>query len=134
MRLKAPDPRQFSQTVKYAPPGVFCYSKKMDAQTLIANIRSDSLAARKERDAVKSQALLSLLNAIDNASAVDAPVDTSATEVARRVLSVDDVKQIINNEINEMQEAAAIYKDIDTKQAEELEVKIATLKNYKDFE
>ncbi|MCA9341749.1 hypothetical protein KC952_04460, partial [Candidatus Saccharibacteria bacterium] len=85
----------------------------MNTETLVAHIRSDLLAARKERDAVRSQALLSLVNAIDNASAVDTPIVISVTEVARRVLSVEDVKQIIRNEINEMQEALAIYKDID---------------------
>jgi hypothetical protein len=81
----------------------------MDAETLVANIRSDLLEARKERDVVKSQALLALVNAIDNASAIDIPDDTDATEVPRRVLTVDDVNEIIRNEINEMQEASAIY-------------------------
>ncbi len=102
----------------------------MNTETLVAHIRSDLLAARKERDAVRSQALLSLVNAIDNASAVDTPIVISVTEVARRVLSVEDVKEIIRNEINEMQEALAIYKDIDTEQTEKLEIKISTLQSY----
>ena len=102
----------------------------MNTETLVAHIRSDLLAARKERDAVRSQALLSLVNAIDNASAVDTPIVISVTEVARRVLSVEDVKQIIRNEINEMQEALAIYKDIDAEQTEKLKIKISTLQSY----
>ena len=102
----------------------------MNTETLVAHIRSDLLTARKERDAVRSQALLSLVNAIDNASAVDTPIVISVTEVARRVLSVEDVKEIIRNEINEMQEALAIYKDIDTEQTEKLEIKISTLQSY----
>ena len=102
----------------------------MNTETLVAHIRSDLLAARKERDAVRSQALLSLVNAIDNASAVDTPIVISVTEVARRVLSVEDVKQIIRNEINEIQEALAIYKDIDAEQTEKLKIKISTLQSY----
>ena len=102
----------------------------MNTETLVAHIRSDLLATRKERDAVRSQALLSLVNAIDNASAVDTPIVISVTEVARRVLSVEDVKEIIRNEINEMQEALAIYKDIDAEQTEKLKIKISTLQSY----
>lgn len=102
----------------------------MNVEILVTNIRSDLLKARKERDAVKSQALLSLVNAIDNASAVDIPSDTNATEVARRVLTVDDVREIIKDEINEMQEASAIYKDISAEKTEELVTKIAVLRNY----
>lgn len=102
----------------------------MNAETLVANIRSDLLKARKEQDVVKSQALLSLMNAVDNASAVDTSSVTSATEVARRVLSVDDVKGLIKNEICEMQDASAIYKDINVELTEELQIKIAILKNY----
>lgn len=102
----------------------------MNTETLVENIRSDLLTARKERDVAKSQALLSLLNAVDNASAVDMPSDANATEVARRVLSVDDIKSIIENEIKEMQEALAIYKDISAEKADELKIKIAALENY----
>ena len=102
----------------------------MTTETLVANIRSDLLEARKERDVIKSQTLLSLVNAIDNASAVDTPSDTNATEVARRLLTVDDVKEIIKNEINEMQEASETYKDISAEKTEEFATKIAVLKNY----
>ena len=102
----------------------------MGIEALVANIRSDLLKARKERDGVRSQALLSLVNAIDNASAVDIPSGTNATEVARRVLTVNDVKEIIKNEINEMQEASAIYKAIDAEKAKELEAKISVIRNY----
>jgi len=102
----------------------------MNTEVLVATIRSNLLAARKERDVVKSQALLSLMNAIDNASAVETPSDTNATEVARRELTINDVKEIIKNEVDEMQEASAIYKDINAEKAEELEIKIAVLKSY----
>ena len=102
----------------------------MNTETLVANIRSDLLEARKQRDVVKSQALLSLVNTIDNASAVNTPIVIGATKVARQVLTVDDVKEIIKNEINEMQEASAIYKNINTEKTEELATKIALLKNY----
>lgn len=102
----------------------------MDPEALIANIRSDLLAARKEQNVVKSQALFSLVNAIDNASAVDVPTDSDVTEVARHVLSADEVREIVINEIIEMQEASAMYKDNNPALVEEFKIKIAVLKNY----
>jgi len=107
----------------------FCYSKNMNVETLVANIRSDLVQARKERNVLKSQALLILMNAIDNASAILIPDDTDATELPRRKLSIDDVKEIIKKEISEMQEASAIYKGINAEKTQELKTMIAVLKN-----
>ena len=109
---------------------LFCYSKNMETDEFVAHMRGDCLAARKERDIFKSQALLAVLNAVDNASAVDAPFEANMTEVARRELSIEDVREIIKNEIREMQEAAAIYKDTNTARADELAIKIAILNTY----
>lgn len=106
------------------------YSNCVNVDSLIARIRDDLLTARKERDMVKSQALTAVVNAIDNASAVDVPADSNVTEVAPRRLSVDDVKEIIKNEIREMHEASAVYKDINPGQAAELEAKISILETY----
>ena len=102
----------------------------METDEFVAHMRGDCLAARKERDIFKSQALLAVLNAVDNASAVDAPFEANMTEVARRELSIEDVREIIKNEIREMQEAAAIYKDTNTARADELAIKIAILNTY----
>ncbi len=102
----------------------------MNSDTYIANIRNDLLQARKQRDVVKSQTLLSVLNAIDNASAVDVLPDSGVTEVARRELSVEDVRQVIRSEANEIREALEIYRGVDAKQVAELDVKLAVLNEY----
>lgn len=102
----------------------------MNSDTYIANIRNDLLQARKQRDTVKSQTLLSVLNAIDNASAVDALPDSGVTEVARRELSVEDVRRIIRSEADEIREALEIYRGVDTEQVAELDVKLAVLNEY----
>ena len=102
----------------------------MNSDTYIANIRNDLLQARKQRDVVKSQTLLSVLNAIDNASAVDALPDSGVTEVARRELSVEDVRRIIRSEADEIREALEIYRGVDTEQVAELDVKLAVLNEY----
>ena len=103
----------------------------MNSDTYIANIRNDLLQARKQRNVVRSQTLLSVLNAIDNASAVDVPLDSDVTEVARKELSVKDVRQIIRSEANEIREALEIYKRVDNaEQVAELDVKLAVLNEY----
>lgn len=105
-------------------------SSFMNADTYIAGIRKDLLQARKQRDAIKSQVLLAVLNAIDNASAVDASANLGATEVARRELSIEDIQEIIRNEAEEIREALAVYKDIDTEKTSELELKLSALSDY----
>lgn len=102
----------------------------MNSDTYIANIRNDLLQARKQRNVVRSQTLLSVLNAIDNASAVDVLPDSGVTEVARRELSVEDVRQIIRSEADEIREALEIYRGVDTEQVAELDVKLAVLNEY----
>ena len=102
----------------------------MNTDTYIANIRNDLLQARKQRDVVKSQTLLSVLNAIDNASAVDVLPDSGVTEVARRELSVEEVKGVIRSEADEIREALEIYKGVDAEQVEELDLKLAVLNEY----
>lgn len=102
----------------------------MNSDTYIANIRNDLLQARKQRNVVRSQTLLSVLNAIDNASAVDVLPDSGVTEVARRELSVEDVRQIIRSEADEIREALEIYRGVDTEQVAELDVELAVLNEY----
>lgn len=102
----------------------------MNAGTYIADIRKDLLQARKQRDAIKSQVLLAVLNAIDNASAVDISAHPDVTEVARRELSIEDVQEIIRNEAKEIREALAVYKNIDTEKTSELELKLSALSDY----
>ncbi|WP_197373912.1 glutamyl-tRNA amidotransferase [Mycolicibacterium baixiangningiae] len=84
-------------------------------------LRSALLAARKQRDAVRTAALRSALAAVDNA---ETPADTAghqllsgaiagsvaglgATEVARRVLTDDEIRSLLRAEVDERLSAAA---------------------------
>jgi uncharacterized protein YqeY len=83
-------------------------------------VRRSLLAARKERDATRVTALRSVLGAIDNAEApASVPVtgQTSgqlagavkglgATEVARRELSDEQIRDLVRSEIDERLSAA----------------------------
>jgi hypothetical protein len=95
-----------------------------------ATLRDALLAARKDRDAARVSALRSALSAIDNAGAVptatfgsatpasmnpDAPssgtiaggvVGLGAAEVARRVLSDEQIRSLLQGEIDERLAAA----------------------------
>ena len=79
-------------------------------------------AAMKSRDRVATAALRAALAAIDNAEAVQAeegmagslaieqlPVGAGATEVARRVLTAEDVERIVRDEVAEREAAARDY-------------------------
>jgi uncharacterized protein YqeY len=77
-------------------------------------------AAMKARDRVAVGVLRSTLAAIDNAEAVvpaetkglaieQSPIGVGAAEAERRVLSPDDIAQIVRDEIASREEAAADY-------------------------
>lgn len=105
----------------------------MNAESSESRIRNDLLAARKARDAIKVQALGSVVNAIDNAGAVqvsDDVVDAGVTEASRRVLLADDVETIIRNEIREMKAALVVYGAAYPDRAAALESRIAVLRQY----
>ncbi len=103
------------------------------ADTLFATIKNDLLDARKQRDLLRSQALLSLVNAIDNAGAVEGLFDAGVTEVPRRELTVDNIQKIIQDEIGEMHEARAMYGEVNNAEAAELKAKITILKKYEKY-
>ena len=90
------------------------------AQHWRARLRSELLAARKNRNSTHVSALRSALSAIDNAETpdevqLDAPtsgpianavVGLGAAEVARRELSDDQVRDLVRAEIDERLTAA----------------------------
>jgi uncharacterized protein YqeY len=79
-------------------------------------------AAMKARDRTATAALRATLSAIDNAEAVvpddeqrrglsieEAPIGAGATEVARRMLTEQEVEQIVHAELAERESAADEY-------------------------
>jgi uncharacterized protein len=83
-------------------------------------LRASLLAARKKRDATRATALRSVLSAIDNAQTPDTVVvharasgaiagavaGLGATEVARRELSEEPIRDLVLSEIDERRIAA----------------------------
>jgi uncharacterized protein len=106
-----------------------------------ATLRDALLAARKERDAARVSALRSALSAIDNAETpdnahVDAPssgtiaggvVGLGAAEVARRVLSDEQVRSLLLGEIDERLAAAKEIEASHTERAATLRTEAAVL-------
>ncbi len=90
------------------------------AQIWRSLLRASLLAARKKRDSTRATALRSVLSAIDNAEApVAVPVQglasgqiagavkgLGATEVARRELSDEQIRDLVRSEIDERLSAA----------------------------
>lgn len=73
-----------------------------------ALLRRSLMTARKQRDTVRVSALRSALAAIDNAETPDedAIVSLGGAEVARRVLSDEQIRSIVRSEIDERLSAA----------------------------
>jgi len=103
-----------------------------NSQSFVNQLRKDLLNSRRARDALASDALRSVLNEIDNASAVPIPDDASITEAPRRELSLKDIISIIDTEIDEMQQAAEQFASVDDTRKNELDAKISLLKQYLD--
>jgi uncharacterized protein len=74
-----------------------------------ALLRRSLMTARKQRDTVRVSALRSMLGAIDNAEAVDAAQLAGVTEVARRQLSEEQIRELMRTEIDERLIAANDY-------------------------
>ena len=71
-------------------------------------LRADLLAAMKAKDETRLKVLRSLSAALGNAEAVDpSTVPSGQTEVARRQLTDDDVRSVIDAERAELDAAAA---------------------------
>lgn len=89
----------------------------------ITRLRGDLTAALKAQDRVTVAALRSALTALDNAGAVEAPTvradgsehiagttaGVGSTDIARRVLSDDDVRAILRSVADEHSRAASEY-------------------------
>ena len=90
------------------------------AETWRTVLRASLLAARKKRDSTRATALRSVLSAIDNAETPDTVVvharasgvvagavaGPGATEVARRELSEEQIRDLVRSEIDERRIAA----------------------------
>lgn len=108
-------------------------------------LSDDLKKAMKEKDAVAMKAIRSLVAAIDNAGAVfvAAPATMSmsggiagatsglgSTEVPRKELSDNDIKQIIQKEIDEMLKAIEMINDSTRPETGQLAEQISILKKY----
>lgn len=85
---------------------------------LISTLRSDLSTAMKARDSAKVKLIRSLLNAIDNASAVPAMDTVEAVGIyegdgPRRSVEREQVRSILKDEIDERNTAAGLYNDLE---------------------
>jgi hypothetical protein len=103
-------------------PGQTTSSERGPATPLRQWLRDALTTAIKARDRVAAAALRSTLAAIDNAEAVDRPesmdrdlslgkipTGAGATDVARRVLTEQQVEQIVRSELADRRVAARAY-------------------------
>ena len=101
-------------------------------------IRADLLRAMKERDRATTMTLRSLLAAIDNAEAVEvaaAPIPTlgRSNDVPRKLLTEEDVRQILHEEAGARRAAMADYQRLGHKEAAAaLHAEIALIARYTD--
>ena len=92
----------------------------VDPDLLDSTLRADLTAALRARDQVRVRALRSALSAIANAEAPPAPATNSSAEPeigrlvehARRQLSTDDLRRILQGEIEERDRAASDYQGL----------------------
>lgn len=92
----------------------------MSVPRISTRLRGDLTVALKARDSVAVAALRSALTAVDNAGAVEVPASAvegtkhivgaaagvGSTDIARRVLTEDDVRTILRSQIEELSRAA----------------------------
>jgi uncharacterized protein YqeY len=111
------------------------------AQLWRRTLRDALLAARKDRNAMRVSALRSALSAIDNAETpdearMDAPssgaiaggvVGLGAAEVARRVLSDEQIRSLLHVEIDERLAAAKEFDASHSERAANLRAEAAVL-------
>ncbi|MGD8373955.1 MAG: hypothetical protein PVI21_03805 [Candidatus Woesebacteria bacterium] len=118
---------------------------QQNTQTLIDQIKKDAITARKQHDMLTASTLQSLLARITNSEAVaaqkasdtksghiaNASAGVGSTEAPRKELSVDDIKNIINDEINELKQATEHFsKDNTSPYLNELNKKILIATKY----
>lgn len=113
----------------------------MNPATIIRDrIRNDLKTAMRARDMERVRALRSTLGAIDNAEAVpttaragaieDASVGAGSTEAARRELSVTEVRNVIEQEVDERETAANECAERAPEWAERLRAEAAVIAAY----
>ena len=114
------------------------YTKSMPNSTIVDRLKADLLDARKARDQIKVDALQSALSSITNAEAipVDRPqnhvnVGLGSSEAARHILSEEEIRHIIQDEIDELQNAITSMSAYpDSQYATDLKQKVQILKPY----
>lgn len=84
---------------------------------LHARLKEDLTAAMRRRDRAEIEVLRNLISAIDNAGAVQAvheplPKLGLDFDVPRRELSIEEVRDIIVAERDELLDAARVYRDL----------------------
>jgi uncharacterized protein YqeY len=89
-----------------------------DVHELRAQLRRDLGVALKTRRAEAVAALRTTIAAIDNAEAVDpTTVDVGATEVARRELSIADVRAVVADHVEDYVTEAERYESLGRRDA-----------------
>ncbi|CAN5867734.1 hypothetical protein BH10CHL1_BH10CHL1_50450 [soil metagenome] len=106
---------------------------------LRAQMKADLLQAMKARQTATVSTLRSVLAAIDNAEAVPVseptqpvePVMGQQNEVPRKLLSVEDIRQIIQRELDERHAASLTYIQLgEQAEAGRLQREVALLFDY----
>lgn len=100
------------------------------AHKLTEHISIDMRNAMKAGERSKAETLKALLARFSNAEAVPADQYQNSTEVARKILTLDDLYAIIDDEIKELQQAASTLPS-SSKYRVELEQKTAILLQYR---
>ncbi|MDN5274952.1 MAG: hypothetical protein JWP06_853 [Candidatus Saccharibacteria bacterium] len=104
-------------------------------QHLIDRLRRDLLDARRTRNQLTTTTLQGVLSSVDNAGAVSVPeninfIGTGSTDVSRRELSLQDIRELVSGEITEAQNAIKELGDKEGAYVDELNERIAILENY----
>ncbi|MCX6049433.1 MAG: GatB/YqeY domain-containing protein [Chloroflexi bacterium] len=103
-------------------------------------MKADLLRAMKERQSATVSTLRSVLAAIDNAEAVPVkdertvpvePVLDQRHEVPRKILSADNIHQIVQQELDERRAASLVYAKLGkTEEADRLQHEVNLLSAY----
>jgi uncharacterized protein YqeY len=101
--------------------------------TIREKLKEALMTAMREKNLEAVAALRTALGAIDNAEAVEpvalsGPVVNASADVPRKVLTEDDVLEIVRREATDLRKAAVQYDAIgQVKRAEELRLKLKAL-------
>lgn len=117
-------------------------------ETIKLKLSSDLKDAIKNKDAVATKTIRCLISEIDNAGAVlveepkEMPMSggiagaydgVGSTEVARRELREEDIRQIIDREIDEINKTIELIGDQSRPEVKDLLLQIEILSKYYDF-